>query len=69
MRKHLREMKRLADEFGRDVQIRKRTSHLALVCRFGTRPTVFTSSTEGDHRTQKNLRKQLRHADEARNPG
>lgn len=66
MKKYLRTIKKLADEFNRDVTILKRRSHLALKCRDGRRPTVFTSSTPGDFRVVRNLRSQLRNANEAR---
>ena len=62
--KHLREMKKLADHYDRDVEIRK-SGHLALVCRRSERPTVYTSGSANDPRGTKNLIKHLRHHDEA----
>lgn len=65
MSKHLRAVKKLADQWNRDVVTRK-SGHLALVCRDGLRPPVFTSASPSDHRVMKNLVKHLRHSNEAR---
>lgn len=67
MSKYLRNVKKIANQWGRDVKCRK-SGHLVLVCRKGRRPPVFTSGSPSDHRGTKNLIKHLRYADEARNP-
>lgn len=69
MTKHLREIQKIADEFDREVT-RRRGGHLALICRQGQRPPVFTSVTPGDRRTKQNLIKHLKAMDhEIGNPG
>lgn len=66
MKKHIREVKKLAAKFDRDV-VQRRRGHLSLVCRRGERAPIFTSLSSGDHRMMKNLETHLRHSDETTN--
>jgi hypothetical protein len=58
MRKHERELKKLAGTFG--YRVVRRKSHLALV-RDGY-PTIWCSLSPSDQRAMRNVRKNLKHA-------
>ena len=64
MRRHERDMRKLASKFGRELV--KRKKHWAFVCPRGRRPMVFYSDTPGDARGERNLLQKLRHAERTR---
>lgn len=63
-RKRMRELRKLAKEWGRVVKVSKRKSHVHLVCPRGDRPTVIASCSPSCYRGELNMIAELRRCDQ-----
>lgn len=62
MDRRLRDLKKIARQF--DRQIEHRSRHIALTCPHGRRPVIFFSATPSDRRALLNLISELRRNDQ-----